>query len=332
MSRHYSAEDWIDEIPAHQDMLANRLKKRDRHLRKWANKQEISAYRLYDHDIPEIPIYLERYNDALSLSWKMPVVLQDTHTAPERHPWFRAMRATIADTLNVSPRHIHARVRRPTRHKTQYERQNTQQERMVVQEGNARFYVNMVDYVDTGLFLDHRPSRLDLQQKAKGKRVLNLFGYTGAFAVHAAIGGASSTLSLDLSTRYTSWTEDNYRLNRIQVGKNHQAQAVDVMDWLQRSGWQHAPFDWIVLDPPTTSKSKRMAGTFDVQRDQLWLLERCRDLLAPHGTLLFSTNYRRFRLDPDAAALFGQIEETTARTVPEDFPYSHPHRSWRCQK
>lgn len=326
-------EEWISRIDAHTTMLPNRLRKRERHLRRWAKREATTAYRLYDHDIPEIPLYIDRYNDFLVVSWLIPRGLREWAEHPWEHPWMAAMLTSIASALNVPAEHIYVRTRRPTRGQKQYERVSSHEQSIDVMEHGLQFRVNLSDYVDTGLFLDHRPSRQKIRSLAKGKRMLNLFGYTGAFAVHAAAGGAQEVLTLDLSPNYTAWARENLDRNGFTDPQRFRSEAVDVMDWLQRDAWKESKFDLIVLDPPTTSRSKRMRGTLDVQRDHVWLIERCAELLAPGGEMLFSTNYRRFRPDAEAFASFGglegqKVEEVTAWSVPEDFPRSRPHRAW----
>lgn len=321
-------DEWLDRIPPHQTMLSNRIRKRERHLRRWAKREDIGAYRLYDAAIPEVPLYVDRYNEYLVISWLIPRELRSWDEAPTEHPWLAGMLEAIGETLDTPPERMFVRTRRPTRGQVQYDKVASREKTILVKEHGLTFRVNLSDYVDTGLFLDHRPSRAQVRRDAEGKRVLNLFGYTGAFAVHAAAGGARSTLSLDLSPRYTAWAEENLALNGFENDGRHRAEAVDVMAWLQRDAWQEEPYDIIILDPPTTSRSKRMDGNFDIQRDHMWLLEHTGKLLAPGGVMLFSTNFRRFRPDEEAFAGFQNVEEVTAKSVPQDFPRSRPHRAW----
>lgn len=321
-----------ERISEHQDMLANRLRKRERHLRRWAKREGTSAYRIYDHDIPEVPLYIDRYNERLVVSWLIPREQRDFAEQPLAHPWMQAMIQAIEEALGIQREDIFTRTRRPTRSGTQYDRHEVKEVRDVVEEHGLLFAVNLSDFVDTGLFLDHRPTRKRVREHAANKRVLNLFGYTGAFAVHAAAGGASSTLSLDLSPHYTQWAKENLERNHFQTGARHDARAVDVLDWLQQDAWREERFDIIVLDPPTMSRSKRMTSSFDVQRDHTWLISQCETLLRPQGILMFSTNYRRFRPEDGAFDSFAQVDEITAQSVPEDFPRSRPHRAWWLQK
>lgn len=318
----------VDLADEHAAMLANRVRKRAKHLAKWARRESVTAYRIYDHDIPEVPLYVDRYNDYLVVSWLIPRELRDLEEDPVQHPWMRAAVAALAEALTLPPTHIFVRSRRPTRGKEQYARNRNTEVEAIVEEHGLQFRVNLSDFVDTGLFLDHRPTRKRVREAAAGKRVLNLFGYTGAFGVHAAAGGARQTLGLDLSPHYTAWAAENLERNGFATGTDHQTRAVDVLDWLQRDAWREPRFDIIVLDPPTTSRSKKMTTSFDVQRDHVWLLKQTRQLLAPDGVLMFSTNYRRFRPDADAFEGFAHAEEITASSVPDDFPRSRPHRAF----
>lgn len=315
-------------IEAHQEMLANRLRKRARHLSRWVRRENTTAYRIYDHDIPELPLYIDRYNDYYVVSWLIPRELRDFSEQPMAHPWMQAIAQTIADTVGTDVDQLFIRSRRPTRSGEQYDRIEVREVQAIVQEHGLDFRVNLSDFVDTGLFMDHRPTRKRVREFAKDKRVLNLFGYTGAFAVHAAAGGSRETLGLDLSPHYTAWALENLERNGFETGRAHQAHAVDVLDWLQYESWREKPFDLIILDPPTMSRSKKMTTSFDIQRDHYALLKQTRRLLAPKGVLMFSTNYRRFRPDPDAFDGFQSAEEITAQSVPEDFPRSKPHRAW----
>jgi 23S rRNA (cytosine1962-C5)-methyltransferase len=194
-----------------------------------------------------------------------------------------------------------------------------------VGEGGHRFLVNLGDYLDTGLFLDHRQTRARVAAEARGRRLLNLFCYTGAFTVHAAGGGAASSVSVDLSNTYLDWAAENLARNRLDTGR-HVLERADVLAWL--GAYRGPRFDLVVVDPPTFSNSKKMTASFDVLRDHVALLAAVARVATPDAVVWFSTNHRGFRLDPRAAGGRVAVEETS-RTVPPDFPYSRPHRSWR---
>jgi 23S rRNA (cytosine1962-C5)-methyltransferase len=196
----------------------------------------------------------------------------------------------------------------------------------VVSEGGLRFEVDLHSYLDTGLFLDHRETRALIRQRAAGRRMLNLFAYTGSFSVYAAAGGALSTTSVDLSNTYQAWTGRNLALNGF-TDDAHQMERADVFEYLDRAQRERRQFGLIVLDPPSFSNSKKMTEVLDVQRDHRRLIEACLGLLTPNGELYFSTNKRRFKLDPELEALPG-TEEITSRTLPDDFKRHPAHRCW----
>jgi len=232
----------------------------------------------------------------------------------------------ISEALFVDRGDIYVKLRERQKGEQQYEKQAEEGARIAVEEGGHQFYVNLTDYLDTGLFLDHRTTRAMVQAEAEGVRFLNLFSYTGAFSVYAAAGGARSTTSVDMSRTYTLWAQDNLELNGFR-GRRHRCIQSDVFAFLKDPARQDERYDLIVLDPPTYSKSKRMQGDFDIQRDQVFLIRTTLDLLAPGGRLYFSTNFRKFRLHEPAFADVAW-EEITHRTIPEDFRRSDIHRCW----
>lgn len=313
----------LDDGAAAARMLGDRLAKNRRHLGKWARKAEVTCWRWYDRDIPDVPVTVDEYDGAL--------VVADCRRAgahDELDPaWFDAVLATIAAAAPGAPIHARARRRMTDRTNTgvQYQRQDDAGAWREVGEGGRRFHVNLSDYLDTGLFLDHRVSRAEVGARARGLRVLNLFCYTGAFTVYAATGGAASTVSVDLSNTYLDWAADNLARNRVDL-RHHTLERADVAAWL--AAYRGPRFDLIVCDPPTFSNSKKMHGTFDVLRDHVGLLTAVARVAAPGAELLFSTNHRSFALSERALPTWPS-RETTRTTVPPDFGYSRPHRSWR---
>ena len=236
--------------------------------------------------------------------------------------------AALLAVLEMPPDHIFLKVRQRQKGASQYQKQAAQGRFHEVREGPARLLVNFTDYLDTGLFLDHRITRRLLREQANGRRFLNLFGYTGAATVHAALGGAARTTTVDLSATYLDWARRNLDLNGFR-GTRHELIQADCRQWLL---WARDRYDLIFLDPPTFSNSKRLEATFDVQRDHVELIRQTLRLLAPDGVLLFSTNARQFRLD--AAALTElDIEDWSRRTLPPDFA-RHPkiHQCWRLTR
>jgi 23S rRNA (cytosine1962-C5)-methyltransferase len=305
-------------------MFRNRLRKNARHLRKWAAREQVTCYRLYDRDIPEVPVVVDWYEGRVH-------VAEFERNAPEgtsEDPvWFETMAATAAEVMDVPLDRTFLKVRRRQAGTSQYQRFGTVGARFIVSEGGLRFVVNLSDYLDTGLFLDHRMTRARVRDEARGARMLNLFAYTGSFSVYAAAGGAESTTTVDMSNTYLEWAEENLALNGFQPPA-HRIERHDALGFLEDGPRDSGRFDLIVLDPPTFSNSKKMAGTFDVQRDHLTLVEQALRFLAPGGVLWFSTNMRRFHPDLDVLSR-GAAVEMTAKTVPPDFAQHRPHRVWR---
>lgn len=316
------------------EYFANRIVKRDRHLRKWARRSDTDCYRVYDRDIPELPLSLDRYGDAAVL-----YLYERPYDKPEaeENTWLGLMADIASSSLAIKRDSIVLKTRRRLGLESQYERADTASEQApdrhaayrVVHENGLRFLVNLDDYIDTGLFMDHRPARALIRDMADGKRVLNLFSYTGSFSVYALAGGASDVVGVDLSNTYLSWAERNIALNEVQRGR-YMGVRSDVMAFLELEASKQSTFDLIILDPPTFSNSKKMDGFLDIIRHWPALVSSCLGILAPGGTILFSTNARSLRMEqsliPEAV-----IQDISSRTIPEDFR-GHPHRSWLIKK
>ena len=307
-------------------MFANRLRKRGRHLRKWARREAVTCYRIYDRDIPEIPLAVDRYLVGEDVHFVVgSFEREDEHDAG----WFDAMCGAVAEVFDAPAERVHGRRRQRQRGTQQYEVLAPGGQRFEVAEGGHRFWVDFARYLDTGLFLDHRHTRRQVQLEAQNARFLNLFCYTGAFTVYAAAGGARSSQSVDLSNTYLDWAADNLALNGADRDR-HQLVRADVLAWIRsaRLAGDFEPFDLAVLDPPTFSNSKSMDGSFDVQRDHGELVANTLALLRPGATLYFSCNRRKFRLDEGAFAA-SSVEDITDKSVPEDFGSRRPHRAYR---
>ncbi|MCG6965936.1 MAG: class I SAM-dependent methyltransferase [Chromatiaceae bacterium] len=304
--------------------LANRVLKNQRHLAKWARREGIEAYRLYDRDMPEFPLAIDRYAD-----WLHVQVFEKKRPlgAAELEP----IRNGLADTLEVPLAQVVIKHRRRQRGAEQYEKLAQRAPSFTVSERDLRFEVNLARYLDTGLFLDHRDTRQLIRERARGETFLNLFAYTGSFTVYAAAGGAQRTVTVDMSHTYQAWSRRNMVHNGLQDDQRHTFVQSDVFAFLERMRQARARFDLIMLDPPSFSNSKRMQETFDVQRDQEILLKATLDLLAPGGELFFSNNRQAFRLEPKIAEL-AAVEEISQQTIPIDFKRHTPHRCWvlRC--
>jgi 23S rRNA (guanine2445-N2)-methyltransferase / 23S rRNA (guanine2069-N7)-methyltransferase len=294
----------------HAAMLLNRLQKNHQHLQKWAKRHEISCYRVYDKDLPEYAFAIDIYNDY--------AVLQE-YTAPNIIAAHKVERRAldvlqVAPTaLGMSPEHLVIKQRKPQKGSNQYQKIQQKGHTMVVAEGQARLIVNLYDYLDTGLFLDHRLLRLTFAKLPKATRFLNCFCYTASASVHAAIAGAITT-NVDLSNTYLAWAEDNFKLNSINLLK-HQFIQEDCMEYLKRS---RDRFDVIFLDPPSFSNSKRMHDVLDIQRDHAELIHSAMRLLYPGGTLYFSTNLRHFKLDLELSTEYS-VKDISADTIDIDF-------------
>jgi 23S rRNA (cytosine1962-C5)-methyltransferase len=314
----------IDTFAAQQaEMFANRIAKNARHLGKWARKAGIECFRVYDRDIPELPFALDLYSDRAHLQeYSRPAM--DVHA---QRRWLAAMHEAAARALGLPSKSVALKRRHGQRPGEQYRRLASSARDFVVREGGHRFIVNLTDYLDTGLFLDHRDTRALVAKLAPGRRVLNLFCYTASFSVYAAGNQAASTTSVDLSKTYLDWARRNFELNGLALGRNRLVRA-DAMRFIAHAHASADRYDLIVLDPPSFSNSKRMQGVLDVQRDHVALIRKCLALMAPGGDLLFSTNLRSFRLDAQALADV-PMTEISEQTVPPDFRNRRIHRCWR---
>ncbi len=300
-------------------MFANRLGKNVDKLASWAKREQVSCYRLYDADMPEYAFAIDLYqSDPAGSTGRWLYVQEYAPPATVDRAKAKARReeaiSVLPEVTGLPMEAIYWRTRRPQKGKSQYEAIAEVDERVIVEEGGLKFLVNFTDYLDTGLFLDHRKTRARIRELARGKRFLNLFCYTGAATVHAAAGGAASTTSVDMSRTYLDWAKRNLSINRL--AGEHQFIQEDCLAWLADSPAER--YDLIFLDPPTFSNSKRMEREFDVQRDHVALVRATAALLAPGGLLLFSTNFRKFRLDTESLQDF-KVREITKATIPFDF-------------
>ncbi|MEK7851296.1 MAG: bifunctional 23S rRNA (guanine(2069)-N(7))-methyltransferase RlmK/23S rRNA (guanine(2445)-N(2))-methyltransferase RlmL, partial [Deltaproteobacteria bacterium] len=304
------------------EMFANRLRKNMKSIGAWAEKNGISCYRLYDADMPEYAAAIDIYDKwAHVQEYEAPKSI-DQARADTR---LTEMMAVIPDVLQIPQKQIFLKVRKRQKGTSQYPKFDDQRRFHQVHEGNCTFLVNFTDYLDTGLFLDHRLTRFMIQEMAKGKSFLNLFAYTGTATVHAAKGGAISTTTVDISKTYIEWAKKNMALNGF-TGKNHEFVQADCLEWLAS---ERRRFDLIFLDPPTFSNSKRMDGVLDVQRDHVELLKVAVKLLTRDGVLIFSSNNRKFKMDIDALSDL-KTKDITQKTIPKDFERNpRIHNCWK---
>jgi 23S rRNA (guanine2445-N2)-methyltransferase / 23S rRNA (guanine2069-N7)-methyltransferase len=307
--------DWSSRPGA--QMFANRLRKNLQRLDPWAERERIDCFRVYDADMPEYAFAIDLYGRGTRHAYVQeyaPPKTVDQEGARERR---REVLAVLPEVLSVPIAQVHSRVRKPQKGAEQYEKRESVAERHAVSEGGLKFWVNFRDYLDTGLFLDHRIMRDMLRSWAKDTDFLNLFCYTGSASVYAAAGGARSTTGVDLSNTYLDWAHENLLLNGFG-GNNHELYRADCLAWLEEQESRGPRFDLIFVDPPTFSNSKRMDGVLDVQRDHVGMIRRSLKLLRPAGRLVFSTNYTRFKLDLEALADLA-IEDISAASIPKDF-------------
>lgn len=304
-------------------IFSNRLQKNFRHWAKWAKRRGISCYRIYDRDVPEFPVALDLYEQRAHLQefdtgWQI--------SEEEHARWVESVRMAAGEVLELPLAAIVFKQRLRQRGLAQYEKTGARGDDFIVHEGGHRFIVNLEEYLDTGLFLDHRNTRRMVQEKAAGKRFLNLFAYTGSFTVYAAAGGAVRSTTVDLSNTYQDWARRNFELNGMDP-ERHELVRADVFGFLADEVKRGERYGLIVMDPPSFSNSKKMSGVLDVQRDHAQLINQCLKLLTENGELVFSSNLRSFQLD-EAALATRHVKEISGQTVPEDFRNKKIHRCW----
>ena len=300
--------------PEKEAMFRNRLTKVFKHVSKAARRQEITCYRIYDHDLPEFPLCIEKYEDWLYVAeYRRNHHMEDA----EHEQWLADCKEIIVEITGMPASRIVLRTRqRKSNRQDQYQKLDDEQQFMEVCEQGLKFKINLTDYLDTGLFLDHRITRAMVRDRAAGKRVLNLFCYTGSFSVYAASAGAEEVISVDLSKTYLKWATENMELNGLYDPVRHHYLHEDVKQYLQTLPAGH--FDLVVMDPPTFSNSKRMEDFLDIQRDHPVLINQVLMAMRTGGILYFSTNFSRFQLQQET--LSGcTVKDITRATTPFDF-------------
>lgn len=289
-------------------MIENRLEKNLKKLKPWAQRAQIEAYRLYDRDIPEFPFIVDVYKDQYVIYDK-----SDAYLDKDKNHLPLVLKAVI-DLFKCDESQVIIKKRERQEGLKQYEKIDEKKHSLVVRESQALIEVNLLDYLDTGLFLDHRPMRQKIYKTVQGKNFLNLFCYTGSVSVFAALGGARTT-SVDMSQTYLNWAQRNFELNNLAPAK-HVFINENAIEWLKQG--TDEKFDVIFLDPPTFSNSKKMSDTFEVERDQDVLVDACMQMLNPNGILYFSNNKRKFRLSEKILATY-KIRDITEESIPQDF-------------
>jgi len=314
----------IDRTYDQATMFGNRLLKNRSKLSVWARRHRVDCFRLYDRDIPELPFVVDWYDGRLhAAEYERP----HTRTPIMHAAWLSEIMAGAAEALEVPEELVWLKRRERQRGVKQYERFGGEGAWFNVPEQGLHFRVNLSDYLDTGLFLDHRITRSMVRDMASGRRMLNLFAYTGAFSVYAAAGGAQSTTTVDLSNTYLDWARENFSLNQL-YGTGEEFVRADTWRFLSDARARREQWDLIVVDPPTFSNSRKMDDVFDVQRDHVELLRRVLDVTAAGGIIIFSTNFRKFNFAASDLPVTS-IQEISDKTMPPDFRNTRIHRAWK---
>lgn len=299
--------------------IQNRIEKNYKHRLKWAKRENVEAFRLYEKDIPEFPFIVDLYKDFVVIYEK-----RDDEIDAEKFDHFNFIISAVKNTLNFPEEKVIIKSRKRQSGSTQYTKLEEKNEFISIRENQAAFLVNLHDYLDTGLFLDHRPLRQIVYKSSKDKKVLNLFSYTGSISVMAALGGARQVNSVDLSSTYQDWAKKNFEHNNIALSA-HNFFTQSALEYLEKASQR---FDLIILDPPTFSNSKKMDDDFEVEKDQVFLIKHCLRLLSPEGTLYFSNNKRKFKLDPEVLKM-ANVTDITTKTIPEDYRDQKIHHCFK---
>jgi len=309
----------MDDAKAEQ--LIQFLKKQQNRLRPLFEPRGTDCYRIFNRSIGGIPLLIDRYGNSLHIT-------QLEEENPEDSDLSEEQIRRIAGALYTPENRVILKSREKLSEHRQHRPLDQTEERFSVRENGLEFLVNLTDYIDTGLFLDHRNTRQMVREESFGKRVLNLFSYTGSFSVYAAAGGADSITTVDLSATYLDWAKENFKANDFLPGMFEFVQA-DVFSFLKEANKEHRKWDLIILDPPTFSNSRKMERVLDIQKDHEEILRACAPLLSKDGAILFSTNFSKFRISSREMSDWFRMEEITGQTSGEDFAGKHAHRCWR---
>lgn len=305
-------------------MIQNRLSKSFSKMKKWLNRENIAAYRLYDKDIPEYPFIVDVF-PPYAIVYEQGAKLDKDDQRPREK--FEEISLALQEVLNLSKENIIYKQRGKKQGLEQYEKIENKKQTFVIEENGAKFIINPFDYLDPGLFLDHRPMRKEIRQMAKGKSFLNLFAYTGSVSVAAALGGAQCT-TVDLSNTYIKWAKDNFLENGLDPEK-HKFIKTDVLEYVkQLKSYQ---FDLIFIDPPTFSNSKSMKFNFEVEKDHEWLLKSLGKSLKKNGIIIFSNNKKNFKISPELSKSFSVID-ISYKSIPQDFRNKKIHQCFELRK
>ena len=312
----------MEDVEDKSSPFKNCIRKNYRHIRKWAKRTNTNCFRIYDRDIKEFPLAIDFYAGRFCVHYFS--FSRDCDEPREDHR--RAVETALHDLFGATDSSIYWRTRIKRDKVEQYEKTAEEKEFFFVLEYGVKFWVNLTDYLDTGLFLDHRETRHYIATIAKDKRVLNLFAYTCSFSVHAAKSGALFTKSVDMSNTYTAWGADNFRLNELPL-ENNQIVRADCLKFLES---ERSLYDIIIIDPPTLSRSKKMDEMFDIQEDYIFLIRKALGLLAKDGVIFFSTNSRKFVFDTSKFSECS-ILDVSKKTLPIDFRDPKIHYCWKIK-
>jgi 23S rRNA (cytosine1962-C5)-methyltransferase len=305
--------------------LLNRIKKNLKQLKPYLTKNKITCFRAFDWDMPEFPLCIDCYETQIHVAeYKTKNPLTDIEYAQ----WMNECLGVIQLIFQVDENNIFIKKRERMKGSNQYEKVNEAKTFTMVQEQGVNFLVNLHDYLDTGLFLDHRPTRKLVMEEAEGKHVLNLFAYTGSFSVYAAVGKAFTTTTVDLSSTYLNWAKENFKVNNLPLAKHNFIKA-DAKEWIKQTPTKL--YDIVILDPPTISRSKLMKSKFDIQPDHVELINHVMKHIKPDGVLYFSNNFRDFKLDANAIVA-QSIKDITLQSIPDDFRNKKIHYCWKIIK
>jgi 23S rRNA (cytosine1962-C5)-methyltransferase len=320
----------MEKVNMSTEAFENRLRKNFAKFKKWAERNDLEAYRLYDRDMPEFAFAVDIYLDVVVLQYfdrrSQPKIYSLEADEVKAQAEISSGLEAVGRVLGVPQDKIFLKRRKKREDGSQYEKLHSRAVTRVVREQGLRFLVNVSDYLDTGLFLDHRVTRSLVRSMSSGKRVLNLFAYTGSISVYANAGGASEVVTVDMSNTYLDWARENFTLNGMSAEGNPLVRA-DVLRYLEEQKETNSFFDLIVVDPPSFSNSKKMSGVFDVQEHHVGLLKSCEDILKPGGKILFSNNLRSFKLCPEISREW-RLEDISEKTIPEDFRNEKIHKAW----
>jgi 23S rRNA (guanine2445-N2)-methyltransferase / 23S rRNA (guanine2069-N7)-methyltransferase len=312
----------------HALMFINRLKKNYKHLKKWARKNNISCYRVYDADIPQYAVAIDIYEQWVYVQEYQAPKTVDKNRAFQR---INDVIDVVADILETKQEYVVLKVRKKQEGLAQYQKQDKKDYKITVKENDLKFIINIYDYIDTGLFLDHRNTRQLIKKLANKRDFLNLFAYTGSATVYAAAGGAKTTTTVDMSNTYLNWAQENLAINgysgNVYAESRHKFIREDCLEWLKQAIAENKKYQLIFVDPPTFSNSKKMSTSLDINRDHAALLSGCLALLTEDGQIIFSTNARSFKLDSSLNEIC-YVKEITAMTTTEDFRRKPAHRCW----